>query len=122
MLGEDSGGTFSLFETVTPPQAGPPPHVHHREDESFYILEGQFEFTIGDRKIAAEPGTFLFAPRDLPHWFRNVGNTPGKLLITVHPAGLEHFFAEFSELPTDAPPDIAKMTAIGNKYGIEFVL
>jgi hypothetical protein len=60
-------------------------------------------------------------PIGVPHTFRNIGPTPGKLLITCRPAGFEHFIAEFAQIPVDLPPDIPRMIAIGQKYGIEFV-
>ncbi len=120
-VGEDTSGSFSLFETITPPQGGPPLHVHHREDESFYVLEGEFEFYLGEKTLRATPGMFLMAPRELRHTFRNAGEKPGKLLIIVEPSGLEHFFEEFSQIPLEGPPDFGEVTRIGAKYGIEFV-
>lgn len=117
----DTGGTYSLFETTVPPQGGPPPHVHHREDEAFYILEGEFEFHLGDRVILASTGSYLWAPRDVPHRFINLGPTPGKLLIMIRPAGFEAFIEEFSRLPPDGPPDFAAMTAIAQRHGLEFL-
>jgi quercetin dioxygenase-like cupin family protein len=119
--GETTGGAFTLLETTVPPGGGPPPHVHTREDESFYVVEGEFEFrTPGDtRRIG--PGAFVFAPRNVPHAFRNVGAAPGKLIVFVQPAGFERFLAEFATLPPDAPPDFARMAAIAARHGLQFV-
>lgn len=119
--GEQTGGAYTMIETVTPPDAGPPRHVHHREEETFYILEGSFVFHLGDRRIMAGQGSVLVAPKGVPHRFANVGSTPGRLLIIVRPAGFEHFIREFATLPPDQPPDLAKMKAIGDKYGLEFL-
>jgi len=119
--GEDTEGAFTAIETITPPQAGPPPHVHEREDETFYILDGEFEFRIGGSITRAKSGSFLMAPRRIPHRFQNVGDTPGKLLVVCQPAGFEKFVEEFATLPPDQPPDMEKMVAIGQKFGIEFV-
>ena len=118
--GADMGGCYSVFETTVPAGSGPPPHMHHREEEAFYVLEGQFEFKVGEKVISAATGSFLVAPRDVPHVFRNVGQTPARLLIVVTPSGFEDFVEEFATLPYDEPPDIARMVAIGQKYGIEF--
>ncbi|MDX1945084.1 MAG: cupin domain-containing protein [Pirellulaceae bacterium] len=122
VVGADMNGAYTLLETITPPGAGPPPHRHHREDETFYILAGQFEFHVGEQTIAAGPGDLLTAPLGTPHFFRNVGPSEGKLLILCRPAGFEHFVADFSQVPPDKPPDIAQLVAIGQKHGIEFVL
>jgi len=119
--GKDTAGAFTVVETTTPPQAGPPPHIHTREDETFYILDGEFEFHVGGTTIQAETGAFVMAPRNIPHRFQNVGETPGKLLIVCQPAGFENFVEEFATLPPDQPPDFEKMAALGQKYGIEFV-
>lgn len=119
---EDTDGSYSVFETETPPGCGPPPHVHHREDESFYVLRGEFEFVVGDEKTRAAAGSFLTAPRDIPHVFQNAGNEPGRLLVIVRPSGIEKFFEEFSRIPPDAPPDLEKMSAVAAKYGLEFLV
>jgi quercetin dioxygenase-like cupin family protein len=119
---EDTGDSFTVFETTVPPQGGPPPHVHHREDESFYVLEGTLTFMVGDQTIHAGPGTFLWAPRDIPHGFRNTGATEAKMLIIIRPAGFERFIEELSRLPVDGPPDFAGMAALAGKYGLEFLV
>jgi len=119
-VGADTSGSFSLFETMTPPKCGPPPHLHHREDESFYVLEGEFAFRFGDATLRATCGDFLTAPRGLLHTFQNVGDTPGRLLIIARPSGIENFFEEFSQIPLDRPPDLKEVSRIGAKYGIDF--
>jgi mannose-6-phosphate isomerase-like protein (cupin superfamily) len=118
---EDTGGSFTLFETTVPPNGGPPPHIHHREDESFYVIDGEITFTVGDRTVHATPGTFLWAPRDIPHRFRNTGTTDAKMLIIVRPSGFERFIEELSRLPVDGAPDLAGMAAVAERYGLEFV-
>jgi quercetin dioxygenase-like cupin family protein len=118
----ETGGTFSLFETITPPRCGPPPHVHHREDELFYIVDGTFEFYVEGKTIRAETGATVLAPRDIPHRFQNVGDTPGKLLILVQPGGVENFFAEFAQFDPDAHPDLDSVKAVALKYGMEILL
>lgn len=119
--GEDTDGAFTVIETVVPAGCGPPRHLHRRESETFYVLDGEFEFEIGKETIHASVGAFLVAPPDLPHQFRNVTDRPAKLLIVCQPAGFEKFVEEFATIPTDVPPDPQQMAAIGAKYGIEFV-
>jgi mannose-6-phosphate isomerase-like protein (cupin superfamily) len=121
VLSEETGAGYAAWETVVPAGGGPPPHLHRREEEAFYIVEGDFEFIIGGRQVRAGRGAFLLVPRGVPHVFRNVGAMPGKLLVIVSPGGFERFFEEFSRLPAEAPPEPARMQAIGEKYHLEFV-
>ena len=95
--GETTRNAFGLIEQVLPPGFAAPPHVHHREDEAFYILEGQLSFFCGDRIWQAAPGTFVFLPRDIVHWFRVEGSQPARILQFNTPAGIEHFFAQAGE-------------------------
>ncbi len=122
VTGKETGGTFALFETTTPPKCGAPPHVHHREDETFYVVAGTFDFQIAGKVIRAEKGAVVLAPKNIPHLFQNVGNDLGKLLIIAEPAGIEDFFAEFSQFDPDAHPDLDRVKAVANKYGIEILL
>lgn len=121
--GEETGGAYAIMQDASPPKGGPPLHVHHREDEAFYVLEGEYEVRFGDRTIKAVPGAWIFAPRDIPHAFRNISAGPGKVLIVITPAGIEAFFEEISELGKAAsgPPDPEKAQAIAHKYGIELM-
>lgn len=120
--GEQTAGEFALFETTTPPQAGSPPHVHHREDETFYVIAGVFEFYVSGQTIRAEKGSVVLAPRNIPHFFKNVSEEPGKLIILAQPAGIEKFFAEFAQFDPDVHPDLDKVKTVANKYGIEILL
>ena len=70
---QETRGAYSVLESVVQPSTGPEPHRHSREDEGFYILEGQYEFRVGAQVIKAGPGDFLFAPRNVPHTYKNVG-------------------------------------------------
>ncbi len=76
------------------PQSGTPPHIHSREDESFYVQEGEFEFQLDRETILATAGTFLYSPKNQLHGFTNIGSAPAKLLIWLTPAGFEKFIAE----------------------------
>lgn len=119
--GTQTGGNFALLEQSVPPGAGPPRHVHRREEESFYILEGEFGFEVGGREFVAGAGTFVLGPRDVPHRFWNAGKTDGRFLLIISPAGLEPFFEEYSRVLAETPNDQVRKAAVAAKYGIEFV-
>ncbi len=128
VVGEDSNGAFTLGEEVSPPGGGPPPHIHRREDETFCVLEGEYEFLVGERTIRAGAGSVVYGPRNVPHTFKNVGMTPAKMLAFVTPAGLEEFLEEVGEEATEesSPPpfgqeEIEKLLATAPKYGIEML-
>jgi len=122
ITGEDTDGVYTVVQTVSPPQGGPPLHLHHREDEAFYVLEGEFEVQCGENKIRAVPGSFVFAPRGIPHTIRNINSGSSKVLILATPAGVEKFFEELSELASQGPPDIEKVKEIAQRYEIELML
>src|SRR5262245_51095370 len=90
--GEDTGGKYALWEAIVPPGGGPPPHVHSREEEGFYILEGEITFRIGEQRFVATAGMFANMPVGTPHSFANASNRPARMLISVAPAGLEKMF------------------------------
>jgi quercetin dioxygenase-like cupin family protein len=123
--GEDTGGAYALFDSLVLPGGGPPPHIHTREDESFYVLEGEFEFLAGDHWIKAAPGSFVHVPKGSLHTLKNAGDKVGRLLTLVVPAGLDRFFEEAGEPGTDissppGPPDVEKLLKISQRYGIEY--
>jgi len=118
--GRDTGGVLSVVESVDPPGGGPPPHIHHREDETFQVLEGEYEFTVGGKTIRAQPGATLFAPRGVPHHYRYIGQTPGRLMVTLTPAGFEGFFEEVGAL-TPQQQEIPRVMEIAKKFGLEIL-
>ncbi len=128
--GDDTNGKYALFEALVPPGGGPPPHVHSREEEGFYILEGEITFTINGERAVAAAGTFANMPVGTPHSFKNESDRPAKMLISVAPAGLEQMFFEvgvpLAEGATTALPptkdEIEKLLAIAPRYGIEIRL
>jgi quercetin dioxygenase-like cupin family protein len=111
--GDQTGGLFSLSETRTPAGSGPPPHVHEREDEMFFVLEGEFSVTIGNETTTAAPGTFVFAPRGIPHAY--VANVPSRHLTIVSPPGFERFLADAGEAAIAGPQALA---AVAARYGV----
>jgi len=128
--GEDTHGQFALIEAVARKGNVPPPHIHHREDEIFYVLEGEIVVSVGDRTIKGTPGTMVFLPRDVAHSF-TIESEQSRMLILLTPAGLERWFKEFS-VPAQAmtlPPadgqaygQVQRMLEAAPRYGIEFVL
>ena len=128
--GEETNGRYALWEATVPPGGGPPPHVHSREEEGFYVLDGEVTFRIGDERIVATAGTFANLPVGTPHSFKNESGKTARMLISVAPAGLERMFFEvgvpLAEGATTALPptkeEIEKLLAIAPKYGIEIRL
>ena len=105
VTGKESGGSSFTAEVRVGPGNGPPPHIHHREEEQFYILEGELTFQVGDLTLKASAGDFVYIPRGTIHAFKN-GPRPAKLLSICSPAGIEQFFKEVGEPVEDrsAPP------------------
>jgi quercetin dioxygenase-like cupin family protein len=129
--GEQTGGQSSLVEILAPDGYGSVLHVHHQEDEGLYILEGEMTFYGGDQMIKAQPGSYLFGPKDVPHAF-TVDRGPARLLFVFSPAGLEVLIREMGEparsltVPPqpDEEPDEAemeRMAAIAAQYGAEIL-
>jgi quercetin dioxygenase-like cupin family protein len=96
-----TGGAYALFEATTQPGAGPPPHVHHREDEIFYVLEGAYEFLVDGHTMKAEAGSILYVPKGTLHAHENVGDEVGRMLLTQTPGGLYELFVEKAGRPAD---------------------
>ncbi len=119
--GRDTNGVVSVVESLDVPGGGPPPHIHQREDETFQILEGEYEFMVGGKTILAKPGTTLFAPRGIPHAYRYLGQTPGRLMCTITPSGFEGFFEEIGALSPPQQQDIPRVMEIAKNFGLEIL-
>jgi len=121
--GESTGGVFDMVEELIPPRLSPPPHIHYREEECFYVISGQMTFTCGDQEIAAGPGTFVALPRGVLHAFRVEGDEPARALMINTPAGLIGFFRELGRpaptptLPQPGRPDLAALRRVSEAYG-----
>lgn len=122
LSGEQTGGAFTMAEVVTPPGGGPPPHWHTNEDEWFYILEGRIELWKDGVWTEVPAGTAVFLPRNIPHAFRNCGDTPLRMIVQAAPSGFEVFFAEFAAV-CSAPggPDMKAAVEVAARHGIFFV-
>ena len=125
--GEETNGKYDLMLFEASPGVGPPPHVHTREDELFFILDGEFEVLRGDETLQVKSGDYVSLPRNIVHAFRSTGETTGRFLCLVTPGNLKGFFDAFKRpWPDDeqvpSPPndeDIGKMLTAAENYGIE---
>ncbi len=121
--GDLTGGALGLIEQVAPPGFAAPPHVHHAEDEAFYVVEGNVVFHRGEAAFAAAPGSFVWLPRDVAHWFEVGADGPARLLQFNTPAGLEQFFAELGTPPGEpaAGPALERLVEAASRYRIELL-
>lgn len=119
---QDTVGNYYVFECVTPPGLGIPPHVHDREDELIYVAEGEFGIMLGDKNFTANAGDEIFFPRHIPHAFQNIGSKTGKTIWTVVPGGnFEEFFDKLGELPA-GEPDLQVVAQIFATYGMKILI
>ena len=117
---ETTGGSFTLLEEV-PPLLDTSAHVHSREDEMYYVLEGDHVFRCGEREFQAGPGGLVFLPRGVPHAHRRLVQGVGRLLCILTPAGLEGFFRLLAETArSGGPMDVAYAQA-SRDYGITWL-
>ena len=117
LRGEDNENRFALLHCVTAPRQGPPLHVHTREDETFHILRGTYEFSVGGNLTAVGPGDTVFGVRGVPHTYRNTGDTPAQMLLFVTPAGFEDFFECISGLAARNEATYQALTEQAADYG-----
>ena len=99
LTGQQTGGQIGLVEATVPPGGGPPPHVHERTDETFYVVNGELEFLDGDTTFTASTGAVVFLPRGNVHRFYNPGIQPAKLVFIYTPGGAEGMFVEGGDRP-----------------------
>jgi mannose-6-phosphate isomerase-like protein (cupin superfamily) len=120
-------GAYGLLESWVPAGASPPLHIHHREDESFWILEGSLTVRCGNETFSAGAGSYVFLPRGVPHTFRVHDAAPAHMLTMLTPGGGEAFFveggrpAERATLPPPGRPDLATLERVAHEFGSEFV-
>ena len=127
VVGEDTGGAFTVAELTAGPELGPPPHIHRNADESFYILEGTFDFSLAGQAFSAGAGAFVYLPKGVVHTHRAGAGAPAKAVVIQSPAGVERFIAEAGKPATDpsvrpAPPEMSefgRIVAIAQKHGID---
>jgi len=124
--GKETGGEYAVVEATVFPGQGPPPHIHHAEDECFYVLEGSFSFLHEDRTLGGGPGMFLRVPKGVLHTFSNAGTAPGRVLLIVSPAGLDDFWEEVglpagdrATPPAPDPGAMARVLELAPRYHLE---
>lgn len=123
-----TGGALSVVEVTEPPGAATPLHVHHREDETFVILEGEVSFQVGDDRVSASSGDVVFAPRGIPHLYV-VGSAGCRMLFVTTPGGFEALVREMSvpaearalPPPSDAGPDMEMVAAVATAHGCQLL-
>ena len=125
-IGNDTGGTCTWMLVENAPREGVPFHKHLHEDESFYVVDGRFEITVGDRTVVGGPGTYLYGPRNVQHRWTNVGSERGRLLNVFTPSGIEDYFlavaiavtSSSQQPPVDMTALNVKMAPLREKYGL----
>jgi quercetin dioxygenase-like cupin family protein len=111
--GATTGDAFDLLEVTTQPGGGPPEHVHHRNDEANYVINGALRVKLGSDLFTAEVGSFFFVPRGTPHAFGNVSAEPARLLVMIMPGGMQGYFEQLGPLLFGSPnqTDVARILA-----------
>jgi len=118
---EATGGATSVIVAWHKPGEGPPAHVHFKQEEILFIIEGLYEVTVGDETTKAGPGSIVFIPRNVVHRFKNVGDTTGCMLDWSLPGGHDHYFKAISELATDGGLTGEKVMEINKKFDTKFL-
>jgi mannose-6-phosphate isomerase-like protein (cupin superfamily) len=120
MDGGDADGRFSLIEhPIIPRGLACPMHLHTREDEYSFILEGRWGFQLGDNVVYGEPGDLVYKPRNVWHSFWNASDKPARLLEVISPSGFEHYFVELATLFQEHGPDRPDLfVELNEKYGL----
>ena len=127
VVGADTGGAFTVAELTADPEMGPPPHIHRQADETFYILEGTFDFMLAGREFSAGAGAFVYLKGGVVHTHRAGGGKPAKALVMQAPAGVEKFIEEAGKPAAHpnarpSPPDMSELqriVAIAQRHGID---
>ena len=129
LTAKETGGEFDLCETTAPPDSGPPPHRHSRDDEMFFILEGQFGLVFGDQSLTAKAGEAAYLPKNIVHTYKNIGSKPGRFLVWAMPSGFAEFVKAMESPVTNPhnPPPVNEATIgklLGNigRFGIEMLM
>lgn len=125
LTGDDTDGACCLIEMHVPPGTTGPAHIHHNEDQTDHVLEGELVYTVGDERIVADAGTVVHCPRGVPHSFTNEGDVEAVVYDWLHPAGFDQFMAESAPPLTDPadPPelDMDRVMELAPEYGVEFL-
>lgn len=120
VVGADTGEQIFEWIDDVKPGSGIPPHVHTKEDEIFRVLQGEVEVMVDGKATILKAGDMAFAPKNIPHAWKVVGDQNAKMWVSAFPSGMEHMFHELDALPP-GPPDLQKVGAICATYGIQFI-
>ena len=126
--GQSTAGRVAVIEHVSPRGSGSPLHVHHREDEWFYVMDGELTLWVGGQVIDARAGSFVYGPRDIPHTYTVTSDT-ARFLVVTEPAGFDNFIRALAQPaaervippPASEPTDVEAMTRVAAEYGIEIL-
>ena len=121
LTGQQTGGAYYLFESVFEPGSGNQLHVHRREDEVAYVLEGALEIRLADQTVVVEAGSVAHLPKNIPHAIRNPLKTPSRYLFMTIPAGLDQWFDALEAARNDGTLDDAMYLKLSLEYGIEWL-
>lgn len=119
--GKQTHGAFALVELTGQPGDFVPPHVHTREEETFHVVEGELEIQCGGHTSVLRAGDTFFAPRNIPHSPKFIGSGPGRILVTLTPAGFERVFREFDGMSSVAPVTPEAAAEVLRHFGCTFV-
>lgn len=123
--GDEPGVDYDFLEFIIPTEPGVVPlHIHHDNDEAFYVIEGELLFQIGDDQHTLTTGTYAFGPRGVPHAYRNTGDGPARILVIYTPGNFVRMTEELAELGPldfDDESDLERVVPILEEYGVEMV-
>ena len=111
-----TNGAMSITDSVSPPNSGPPRHIHHDADETFIMLNGDSEFWLDGEVVTRGPGETMFVPRGKEHTFRVVSDIPARHLVILTPGGFEGFFREMAEGQFRIPENMVEIEACAKRY------
>jgi mannose-6-phosphate isomerase-like protein (cupin superfamily) len=119
----DTGGDLCIYDTKRSTKGGPALHLHHAQDEWFYVIRGEFVVKVGDDMVRLAPGDSAFAPRKIPHAFAMVSEGVGQMLVLFQPAGsMEEFFRQMGQLGREIPHDMeSRLKGLFQQHGMEIV-
>lgn len=126
---DTTAGRVSVIEHLSPPGSGSPLHLHSREDEWFYVIEGELTFWVGGQVIEAPAGSFVYGPRGIAHTFLVSSDAPARFLLVTEPGGFDGFVRAVGEPaqsltippPPEAPPSLEPLVALAADYGVEIL-
>ena len=122
--GEETQGALSVMEFIVSPQTGTGLHIHKAEHEMGYVMEGTFQFTIGEQTGTLTAGDWAFIPKGTIHEFTNLGSGRARVLGIYSPSGFDGYFREMAPLlaSVNGPPDASALVTLNQKYHVEFIL